>query len=915
MSPAKRTRRQTAGIETPTLENGSAVKRQKSEGKESATPKENGNTVKENGNTLKENGNIVKENGGTVKETGGTVKENGNTVKENGGIVKENGPSSAPKAKVGAARLAGGDRPSGGPAAKTKLPGEDRLLGAPMPKAEAQRRWPLRYEKKKNAQNKSNGSAGDDEEQVVLNVKAHYLRAQVDGELYNLGDCASVKGEDGKADYIGSILEFFETTDGKQYFTTQWFYRAEDTAIKTEASFHDKKRVFYSEIKDDNLLECITSKVYIVQVPPMLKSERKESSIPPCDYYYDMGYNLAYTTFYTLPAENVAASSDSTSTVCDESENKADNDTWSGKNNGSKSELTLLDLYSGCGGMSTGLCFGANLSGVNLVTKWAVDLNEFACKSLKHNHPETEVRNELADDFLELLKHWKNLYQKYCGSDGTKGNTKAAETKNQKEEDDDSEISEEEFEVESLIGIRYKQATKSDESGLQFKVHWKGYDESEDSWEPVEGLGDCEESMKEFVMKGAKAKLLPLPGDVDVICGGPPCQGASGFNRFRNTEAPLEDSKNQQIIVYMDIVDFLKPRYVLMENVVDILKFAGGVLGRYALSRLVHMSYQAKLGMMVAGCYGLPQFRMRVFLWGALPTEKLPQYPLPTHDVVQRGGVPNEWERNMVAYDENHTVKLEKALILGDAISDLPEIANSEQRDEMQYGKAPRTEFQQYIRMPKEVMNGRMLPSGSASKRASQKAILYDHRPLQLNEDDYQRVCRIPKNKGANFRDLPGVIIREDNVVELDTSMERILLPSGKPLIPDYAISFVKGRSLKPFGRLWWDETVPTVVTRAEPHNQAVLHPEQDRVLSIRENARLQGFPDYYKLHGTVKERYIQVGNAVAVPVARALGFALGMAIQKLCTDEPVVKLPEKFPLCFDNQQNEDGAMDVGEQT
>lgn len=106
-----------------------------------------------------------------------------------------------------------------------------------------------------------------------------------------------------------------------------------------------------------------------------------------------------------------------------------------------------------------------------------------------------------------------------------------------------------------------------------------------------------------------------------MICGGPPCQGISGFNRFRNYNAPLEDPKNQQMVVFMDIVDFLKPKYVLMENVVDILKFAQGFLGRYALSRLVAMNYQARLGMMVAGCYGLPQFRMRVFLWGARPTE------------------------------------------------------------------------------------------------------------------------------------------------------------------------------------------------------------------------------------------------------------------------------------------------------
>lgn len=67
----------------------------------------------------------------------------------------------------------------------------------------------------------------------------------------------------------------------------------------------------------------------------------------------------------------------------------------------------------------------------------------------------------------------------------------------------------------------------------------------------------------------------------------------------------------------MDIVDYLKPKFVLMENVVDILKFAGGYLGRYALGRLIGMNYQTRMGMMSAGSYGLPQFRMRVFMWGA----------------------------------------------------------------------------------------------------------------------------------------------------------------------------------------------------------------------------------------------------------------------------------------------------------
>lgn len=60
---------------------------------------------------------------------------------------------------------------------------------------------------------------------------------------------------------------------------------------------------------------------------------------------------------------------------------------------------------------------------------------------------------------------------------------------------------------------------------------------------------------------------------------------------------------------------------MLMENVVDIVRFAGGFLGRYALGRLVGTGYQTRMGMMAAGAYGLPQFRMRMFMWGALLTE------------------------------------------------------------------------------------------------------------------------------------------------------------------------------------------------------------------------------------------------------------------------------------------------------
>ncbi|KAK2662616.1 hypothetical protein Ddye_001190 [Dipteronia dyeriana] len=769
------------------------------------------------------------------------------------------------------------------------------LVGEPIPDEEAQERWRWRYDLKIQRSNgKGRTLDDDDEDKIVSNVECHYVQAQIDECIFNLGDCAIIKGE-GAQKHVGRILEFFRTTDGDDYFRVQWFYRAEDTVMKEAAAFHDSRRLFYSTVMNDNPVDCIVSKVSITQIPP--KIGLKSNSIPPSGFYFDMEYCVEYSTFRTLPSDKSLKIHElslphclknvTTAAVAHSLENIPNCGTC-------KAELVLLDLYSGCGGMSTGLCLGAKLSSINLVTKWAVDSDKSACESLRLNHPETRVWNEKAEDFLQLLKEWQKLCIRYEINNVERehqlrsvasivGRTNVTSTQG-------ADVPLGEFEVGSLVDVCYGDPNKTGKRRLNFKVHWKGYSSSEDTWEPIEGLSNCQDRIQDFVRKGHKSKILPLPGDVDVICGGPPCQGISGYNRYRNVDSPLDDERNRQIVIFMNIVEFLKPMFVLMENVVDILRFDKASLGRYALSRLVHMKYQARLGIIAAGCYGLPQFRLRVFLWGALPNVKLPQFPLPTHDVIVRYWPPPEFERNTVAYDEDQPRDLEKALVLQDAISDLPIVTSHEAQDEMSYGKPPETEFQRFMRSSESEVTGSAF-NGTAGANSK----LYDHRPYPLSEDDYIRVCLIPKRKGANFRDLPGVVVGIDNVARRDPTSEQMLLPSGKPMVPDYALSFEQGKSKRPFARLWWDETVPTIVTFPALHSMAVLHPEQDRVLTIRECARLQGFPDYYRFCGTVKARYCQVGNAVPVFVARTLGYALGIAYQKLSGDEPLMTLPPKF--------------------
>ncbi|XP_048500700.1 DNA (cytosine-5)-methyltransferase CMT2 isoform X2 [Beta vulgaris subsp. vulgaris] len=656
------------------------------------------------------------------------------------------------------------------------------FIGDPVPQEEALQKWGCRYQFK-NRRINGGSLAGNarEENEPTLEVKCHYTQAEINGCIFHLGDCALIRGENQK--HIGRIIEFFETMDREDYFRVQWFYKPEDTVMKEEASFHDKKRIFYSSIMNDNLLACIISKLNVIQVSHQLNMN--SSSIEPSDFYYDMEYCLEYSTFRNLPRGDSLEGCKLPSLSCPESILPLTSSPVAVNRTICKTynpELTMLDIYAGCGGMSTGLCMGAKHSGINLVTRWAIDADSSACESLRLNHSNIRIMNETADDFLELLKHWERLCKKYVIEETHQPFSSPQKVSDLAEASSDaqsnSDTEGDELEVLGLVDIRYGDADGSGKEGLQFKVRWKGFGPSEDTWEPIDGLSNCQDLIQEFVINGFKKNILPLP--------------------------------------------------------------------------------------------------------------ELPQFPLPTHDVVVRYYPPSEFERNIVAYDEGaQPPELEDAVFLGDAISDLPAVTNYESLDAMPYSRPPETEFQKYIRSTKYDM------CNSAS--TEEEAVLYDHRPHQLFEDDYIRVCQIPQRKGANFRDLPGVIVGDDNVVRRDLTQETVLLPSGRPMVPEYAFTFEQGKSKRPFARLWWDETMPTIVTYPNCHSQAVLHPEQDRVLSVRECARLQGFPDNYRFSGTVKKRYRQVGNAVAVPVAKALGYALGMASQRLIDKEPLLTLPPKF--------------------
>ncbi|CAA0833568.1 DNA (cytosine-5)-methyltransferase 1 [Striga hermonthica] len=192
-----------------------------------------------------------------------------------------------------------------------------------------------------------------------------------------------------------------------------------------------------------------------------------------------------------------------------------------------------------------------------------------------------------------------------------------------------------------------------------------------------------------------------------------------------------------------------------------------------------------------------------------------------------------------------------RSLTVRDTIGDLPPVTNGASNTSLQYQGEPISWYQKKIR-------------GSM-------ATLIDHISKEMNELNLIRCQKIPKRPGADWRDLP------DEKVKLSTGQVADLIPW---CLPNTAKRHNQWKGL--FGRLDWEGNFPTSITDPQPMGKVGMcfHPEQDRIVTVRECARSQGFPDSYKFSGTVLHKHRQIGNAVPPPLAYALGRKLKEAVE-----------------------------------
>jgi DNA (cytosine-5)-methyltransferase 1 len=271
--------------------------------------------------------------------------------------------------------------------------------------------------------------------------------------------------------------------------------------------------------------------------------------------------------------------------------------------------------------------------------------------------------------------------------------------------------------------------------------------------------------------------------EIDLLAGGPPCQGFSKQNRAGH----LGDDRNQLVLEFLRLVEELKPRSFLMENVATL----AGNRGSHLLEEFASLKQYTVHGhFYTAADFGVPQSRRRYFLVGTRNDSSAAFYPPARTTPV--------WPT------------------VGSVLGDLPEPPND-------YSEHP--EFA-------------------------------NHQAARVTPLNIKRFSYVPQ--GGGWRDIP---------YELRLKCHQTVDAS-------------RGGWTDVYGRLEWNGQCRTITGGFDSFTRGRYgHPIENRPITAREAARLQGFPDWFVFIGNRTEVRRQIGNAVPVPMAAAIAGALRDAL------------------------------------
>lgn len=306
-------------------------------------------------------------------------------------------------------------------------------------------------------------------------------------------------------------------------------------------------------------------------------------------------------------------------------------------------------------------------------------------------------------------------------------------------------------------------------------------------------------------------------GELDVLIGGPPCQGFSSIRPFRSSND--DDPRNSLFEEYASFVNYFRPTVFVLENVVGLATHKNGNTIEIIQECFKKLGYDTDWKLLNASHFGVPQKRERLIIIGVEEGGRI-NFPQPTHS--HNGATIGYKNRSKVIsspqLDLFNREKLPAAVTVMESIGDLPPINSGEEATE--YILPPINQYQM--------------------ERRKGNSCLTLHKATNHSE----KMLEIIKNSGKNINCIP-----------------KHLITSGFSSC---------------YSRLNGDEPAVTItVNFVHPASNRCIHPTLNRALTPREGARLQSFDDDFEFSGSRTQITKQIGNAVPPLLGRAIADAI----------------------------------------
>lgn len=344
------------------------------------------------------------------------------------------------------------------------------------------------------------------------------------------------------------------------------------------------------------------------------------------------------------------------------------------------------------------------------------------------------------------------------------------------------------------------------------------------------------------VWDGLRRRGITQPGKLDVLLGGPPCEGFSQNRSIRRLDDGrveyggydrwFDDRRNRLFVRFLEIADELKPIVILIENVPQLLTHRDGATKLEILERLESIGYAyTEPRVLLAADFGVPQLRRRAFILAYRPEFGFPfTLPRPTHRPPRDMDQVNLFEKPSA--DNAFPGDLGLYVTVREAIGDLPAPRDSDER--LPVSNYPDTQM-----------------------------------------SSFRRLVRSPIATPANHvTRIPSERIRE----------RLRLMRSGMRLdsLPEELRT--KSWYFNSYGRLDWDQPAKTITKSCNYLGSGCFgHPDPTREhgITMREAARLQSFPDDFTFYSkSIPVQAKLIGSAVppllAAKIAAKVAHCLG---------------------------------------